>query len=555
MNEHHRTEESTARQAQRRAKDLDTLRSWEYEAERGRKLTDTDRLKAALHLSRAWRAANAKGQRKEAFQDAVFARLKRRRENRSRTTSDTFKLANWVLPRRVDAITPDIVGDYAGRREPLKALEPYLVGVAVAATQCGADPDDWKLDMMRDLSIWTRQVSAPEVAEADDRPSENLSLLVNALCRSLAHRHRLGDVFSAIRSTGCRWEMFDERLVSSADACMRRIESPISPVCEVGVYFEEMFPFPSIPILRIPYLVGDVNFILAPDESLRTHDDAHLSSGDYVATGMPMKEGELFHHYSIPDGSLGCIEMQGHTVFLRELRLAIVPDGHGDFCAAIESRPRLEVTFAAGSRWAGTHVVHGGYEPDVLRGLFYARHDLGGGVWPTIKDENREAWRIRYGKESIGDAPNWLERDPETTGWQFDQDPVGAPGEVSAEPWYLSYTPATPQYLKHWLAQNWSLGEAPGDCPWSRENFEWGIQGARYQRDLPPINALNFPDFSHATWIECGLHNGLIEEALEEAVVRLATQTAGLQRDWQAARDGHVQRLLTRWHTPRDERD
>lgn len=556
MNERNRKEDSTQRQSQQRAEAIRTLRSWEQEAEKnGRRLTGTDRLKAALHLSRAWREANRKGLRKEDFQDAVFNRIKRRRENKTRTQSDTFKLANWILPRKVDAITPNLVSDYAEKRGPLKSLEPYLVGVAVAAMHCGVDPNNWKLDLMRDLSIWTRSVSAPEVAEADDRPAETLSLLLNAVCRSIAHKNKLAGIFAAIRSMGCRWEMFDERLVESAEFCMQSIESPVSPVCEVGVYFEEMFPFPSISLLSVPYLVGTADFRLAPEASLRAHDDANQSQGDYVATGSAMKNDGPFRHYNIPDDAPGQLEVPGGVVFFRELRVTIAPDGHGDFCAAIESRPKVEVSFPEGSPVAGTHIVHAGYEPDILRGLFYARHPQGGSVWPTIKDAEGAAWRLRYANNTFWDQTKWLERAPESAGWQFDPDPLGAPGEAFAEPWYLSYTPATPDYLKHWLTQSWSLGDAKADCPWSRDHFDWGEPDARYDRDLPPLNALNFPNFSHATWVERCLHNGLIEEALQAAVIKLAHQTASLQRDWFSARDAHAQGLLNRWNTPHVEKD
>ena len=554
MYERNRTEESAARQMQLRTEAIKTLRSWEQEAENGRKLSETDRLKAALHLSRAWRDANAKGFRKEDFQDDVFARLKRRRENKTRTHSDTFKLANWILPRKVDAITPSLVQEYARKGEPLKSLEPYLVGIAVAAMRCGVDPDDWKLDLMRDLSIWTRPVSAPDVAQADDRPAETLSLLLNALCRSIAHKNRLGEVFSAIRSMSCRWEMFDERLVASTGPCMELIENPVSPIWDVGSYFEEMFPFPSIPLLRVPYLVGNADFRLAPEDILRPQDEANQSNGGYVATGTPIENGGPFRHYSIPDDAPLQIEVLGRVVFFRELRLTIAPDGHGDFCAAIETRPRVEITFADGSPVSGSHPVHGGYEPDVLRGLFYACHPQGGGVWPTIKDANGRDWRLRYANDSFGDPTKWIERYPETNGWQFEPDPVGAPGEADVEPWYLSYTPATPDYLRHWLTQSWTLGDALADCPWSPKNFDWGDPAGHYNRNLPPLHALNFPNSSHANSVERCLHNGLIEDALQSAVTRLKEETASLQRDWFSARDAHAQGLLNRWHTPDTKR-
>ena len=353
MNERNRTEDSTQRQSQQRAEAIRTLRSWEQEAENGRKLTGSDRLKAALHLSRAWRQANDKGLRKEVFQDDVFARLKRRRENKTRTYSDTFKLANWILPRKVDAITPNLVSEYAEKREPLKSLEPYLVGVAVAAMHCGADPNNWKLDLMRDLSIWTRPVSAPEVAEADDRPAETLSLLLNAVCRSIAHKNKLAGIFAAIRSMGCRWEMFDERLVESAEFCMQSIESPVSPVCEVGVYFEEMFPFPSISLLSVPYLVGTADFRLAPEASLRAHDDANQSQGDYVATGSAMKNDGPFRHYNIPDDAPSQLEVPGGVVFFRELRVTLLLMGTATSALRLNHVPRSRSLSRKARRWQG----------------------------------------------------------------------------------------------------------------------------------------------------------------------------------------------------------
>ena len=275
--------------------------------------------------------------------------------------------------------------------------------------------------------------------------------------------------------------------------------------------------FPSIPLLRVPYLVGDTNFVLAPSETLE------LQKSLFDAPGR--------------------IEATGRLVYLRELRLAIAPDGHGDFCAAIESRPVVEVTFSA-SPVEGIHIVHGGFEPDV-----------GDRGRPTLKDKDGRSWRLRYANNSFWDDTKWVERDPATTGWQFDYDPVGAPGTLNAEPWYLSYTPATPDYVKHWLTRSWSLGDAQADCPWSRDHFYRRESGARYDRDLPPFHALNFPNFSHATSVECCLHNGLIEEALQAAVTRLEHETASVQRYSHSARDSHAQKLLNRWHTPRTEKD
>lgn len=244
---------------------------------------------------------------------------------------------------------------------------------------------------------------------------------------------------------------------------------------------------------------------------------------------------------------LGVVTRLKFSTYSRKLRLP--PRGYKcrSLRAALESRPAVDVTFPEGTLLAGKHRIHGGYEPDVLRGLFYARDPEGGNVWPTIQVEGKK-WRIQCADETFWEAANMVERDPQTTGWQFDADPVEAPGEVWAEPSYISYTPASPDYLRHWLTRSWPLGDTPEGCPWSLGQFVTDPAKVRYERDLPLIRQLNFPDYNTATGIECCLHNGMIEEALQAAITRLKDQTAILQRNLYVDRDIHVGRLLKRWH-------
>lgn len=537
--------------AQKRRAEIVKLRSLENEAVlRGTKVHKWDRLKAAFHLTDAWARAKAAGLRKEDFQDAIIGRLKRPHASRQR-----FILSNWTLRRGEDPTKqPGLEKEYETKTTPQKALEPYLVGVAVAAEYCGADADDWKLAMARDLSIWSRQPGGPDVVPPDERPSETLAVLLNGLCARLAKDNQLDQTFAAIRAMNCHWEMFSERLAATDGACMQRIESPISPILEDNMYFEEMFPFPSIPLLRVPYGAGNAIFTLAPEDDLRAFDSQNLSSDDYFTVGLAFRtespEGAM-RHYNIPDDARGPLHLAGDFTWYREIRLCIVPDGSGRFVSALESRPRMEVRFAREAPFEGQHHVLYGYEIELERGLFYGRGEDGGHLFPTIQTQNGRAWRIKMNSlpESGPQVNEWTERDPQTTGWFFDPDPVSRPGQVSSEPWYLSYTPATPPYLRHWLTQEWRLGNEAAVCPWSRDNFEWGAPEARWDRNLPPINALNFPDFSNATWIECCLHNGLIEEALQASIDRLRAQTMHLQADWHEARERHSNALLRRWNT------
>jgi hypothetical protein len=256
----------------------------------------------------------------------------------------------------------------------------------------------------------------------------------------------------------------------------------------------------------------------------------------------------------------GKVEADGYLVWYREIRLCIVPDGHGDFVGALETRPHLKVRFSQGRAPAGEHEVIGVFDIENL-GDGYTAAD-GSHVDPHIRLEDGSVWNVTYNDLSgNGSRPAaWTERPAKkrnplfdnnpglrSTGWIFDADPILQPGELVGEPWYLSYTPATAPYLRHWLTGDWRLADEPAVCPWDRENFDWHDPQGRWNKDLPPVHELNFPDFSDATWIECCLHNGLIEEALQAKIDRLKEQTGRLQADWHAAREHHTNALLRRW--------
>lgn len=516
------------------------LRSIEQEAQQGFKLGPRDRLLAAFYLTRAWNASNAAGLRKEDFQDQVLAKLTRPHARRQE-----FRLANWILRRGEDPRAEDLRPAYEGRSTPQRALEPYLAGIAVAARHCDADPDQWKLDMMRELSIWGQRKTNLVVQPADDRPAETLAMLISAMCAALGRRNKLQDVFDAISNMNCRWDMFSERLIATDDSCMQRWKGRINGE---GAYFEEMFPFPSVSFLRVPYLCWNTSFVLAPEARMPDDGDDSAASTANLTIGWPTKP--------IAGDAPGRIEVQGQLQWYRDIRLCILPDAHGGYAAGLESRPYIKAALEGESDLGGSRQVIDGFEPSLRRPLFYAKTEAGGPVWPHVVSADGERWRI-YIAEEPEDPESLVEkvwvRDPETTAWQFDPDPVGAPGQVFSEPWYLSYTPATPDYLRHWLTQDWQLGELSGDCIWSRGYHpDWDDPASRWNRDLPPLRELNFPESSNATWVECCLHNGLIEETLQTAIDRLKSQTAELQADWQAGRDRNAQALLDRWHVKQD---
>ncbi len=547
-----------SRRAQLREADLGKLRAIEQKAVRqGLKLHGTlDRLNAASHLTRAWSLAKKNGLRKQDFVESIFHRLQRSHENRQE-----FRLTNWTLLRGEDPKTQDLTAKYKNSNKPQKALEQYLVGVAVAAEHCGEDPDDWKLAMLRDLSIWSRQNEPIEITPPDDRPTETLAILINALCGELARRNKLEDTFEVIRQMSCRWELFSERLVAADSTCMEYTESPIYPVFDDSVEFEEMFPYPSVPLLRIPYGVGKPHvFHVAPEKLLRPLDADYLASGKYLTPGFPATgEYDGKRHYNIPDDAPGLRAVSGELYWIREIRLCIVPDGRGDLTSALESRFRVEVGFDEVGEFGGRHHVIGGYDIALARALFYARDDDGGHVFPHIHTQKGGAWRITIPHLADGSiqVTEWHERYPETTGWVFDPDPVNNPVWSLADPFMLSYTPASPPYLRHWLTQGWSLANEPTNCPWDPCHYFDNATlepNEKWSRNLPPLHGLNFPGRSNATWIESCLHNGLIEQGLQASIENLTAQTARLQADWNTARERHSNALLRRWKSASEAR-
>ncbi|WP_114286452.1 hypothetical protein [Candidatus Halocynthiibacter alkanivorans] len=523
---------------------LEFLEEWSMAAEVGFKLRGDDNLRAGLFLRNAWRRASAAGLRKIDFQDQVFEKLKwghRRRQS--------FKYDNYRILNMFDLVDDCTMAYYREhpRKAPMRGLEPYLVAVGVAAEACGENPDNCKIELLRSLSISRKKSPTAETEKDATREWENLSLLLNSLCREIACGASLGSVLDAIQRMSCRWEMFDAQLVPSDGNCMIDLESPIHPIYEPGVYFEEMFPFPSVELLLVPYMLGEMEFLLAPEDDLRRYDLDHLGTGEFLRPGMGVHSGGSIgprEHYSIPE-TTGQVNLPGIVILYRELRLAVVPDGQGGFAGAIETRPRVVVSFSEETDFAGEHVVHAGYEPDVLRGLFYARTDEGGPVLPTISRADGERWRIHYG-EDMPIVGGFLLQNPKLETWYFEPDPVGRQGFVETETGYLSYTPVTPDYLRYWLGKNWSIGPCHAQIAWGElDATSSGGDGAESDW-VPPLHERSFPRLPIAKAVEHALYSGTLERRLTEVVSDLKRQTARLERAWHAAQDRNIENWIAR---------
>lgn len=533
-----------------RAADVERLDALQQKAvHSGTKLGPRDRLKAAFHLTRAWKQAKIEGLRKEDFQDAVCTRLQRTHSNRRE-----FRLSNWTLRRGEDPSTQDLMKKYEKKSTPQKALEPYLVGISVAAEHCGVDPDDWKIEMARSLSIWSRAQKELDVTPLDDRPAETLAILLNSLCAELGTRNDLAETFEVIDRMSCRWDVFEERLVACEDFHMEELKFMSPPIDAYGTEIDMMFPFPSVPLLRVPYAVGTMEFELASEAMLRPIDEADENRRFAGSLSLPP---DIF-----PENPPGLERAEGDLFFYREIRLAIVPDGRGGFEGNLESRPHVEVEFDENHPFSGRHQIMNGHMID-LDYFFFLATEFGGKYrFPTICANDGTAWRVNFATYPPGSPPQYqlVVRHPGTTAWEFDSDPVRRGDGLMSHSGYVSITPVEAADVRHWFAKGakeWKL-EAPWDGDFGPENVwaqcPWEIADAAGEK-APPLYELNFPDRSYATSIERCLHNGSIEKALQAKIDSLQKQTARLQANWNNARERHSNNLLRRWKSDSETRD
>jgi hypothetical protein len=110
------------------------------------------------------------------------------------------------------------------------------------------------------------------------------------------------------------------------------------------------------------------------------------------------------------------------------------------------------------------------------------------------------------------------------------------------DPWQLTYAAASAAELRRLLSD---IGDADGHSrPWNRDNFATET----YEKELPSSREFYFPMGNAFTDIEACLHNGLIEQALKEAILRLRDSANDLRSRLTEAREAGAQRLLNRWH-------
>lgn len=533
---------------------LRRLRTLEAEAAKGAKLHKTsDRIRAALELTRAWQEAKSRGLAKADFEQAVLDGLSRAHGRRTEFRLNRYNLKrSEVLRLSETGITPQDVGLYTALSEPQKSLDAYLAGLRAAARYCEADPDEWSIDMLSKTSLWAGRPqptagalprdAAPgpngDMSAEPDIPAETLAILFDRLARYLATKNRLPDVMATILEMPCRWDMMEERIVSSPAAPMDRTFARMSPVGST-VYFEEMAPFPSVPLVRVPLISRATTLGLMPVGPVETSDlcEDDAASIFMFSSGMAHVDGNLPALGLPPDAVIERLESR--VTLYREVRLAIAPvDRHG-WSAVMEFRPFLCVDLLNEEGEMLRHRVRNAVDPDLAILQFYAQQEENRLVWPVIErnGEQRRVACLTIHDDTLnrmGTLQSLWAEGMLTPVYA----PLGPP-----EPWYLGYASASATEIRHWLTPEDEMVEQPFARPWRHDEFAPKIYGA----DLPPQSEFYFPLGGAATDVEACLHNGLIEQALQTAIDRIVESSKVLQAELSSARETNAQRLLNRW--------
>ena len=295
----------------------------------------------------------------------------------------------------------------------------------------------------------------------------------------------------------------------------------ISPVGG-GVYFEEMVPFPSIPLARQLVMTRPALLGLMPTVSMSTDD---LGEEDRVRTRNAsfIKDPDAPAHIPGLHDEGDIEQVEGRVTLYNEVRLALAPDTWQRWDVVLECRPYVCVDLPDAEGDLVRHHVDHAVDPFLVHQHFYPMHEDNRVVLPLVERDGK-ALRVAC----LGVAA------PE--GVSSDEDEI-----LSEDPWQLTYAATSAAELRRLLS---GIGEADGhNRPWHQNNFDAEV----YEKDLPSTREFYFPMGDVFTDIEACLHNGLIEQALEEAILRLRDSARDLQSKLMEAREAGAQRLLKRW--------
>ncbi len=497
--------------------DRQRLRAILAEAQRGVTLKERQRFDAALELGKRYNAAirNLKGGRR-AFEGRVIEILIGLGHQ-----TETFDAAKWKMPKGIEQIDASVRSNPKYRSIPQKSMIHYLAAVQAVAEFAGDNVENAQISFLKAARVW-KDEPLPDPAEDKWDAISRLHRMLTAASQGISVQTGLMDVFRRLYSMPLTWRYLEEKLHLGTISNFAGDFSPVdrSPVCDINI--DETFPFPSVPLVRIPIAWGDLSVEIEGGDACAAEPGAPRSDGVFVRHAARVIQYRDIHMAIAPlnDREVGPVLMARGLVGLR------IPP----------SAPNVTMVFGT-LHWSDTLSV----QQEIL-------HD---GGWRRVKLEFApDKDQLQHQIPGPGDDYSW------------ECDPVEYPGVLSSGGDYVVYHRMSVDHLHHWLIGDHALDGEAAISPWSPYDGEpWNElprlvpppaghfwEEAFHDTDGKPLPLLS-PVRTSAWYVEAALHKGWIHQALLVQATELRQQAGNLVVQRRKEAIAAQELLIASWNT------
>jgi hypothetical protein len=457
-------------------------------------LTDDARLRAALFISRLYSQAKAHGHRPKLIESHCGAVAQ---------AGEDFRIHRWMLRQSETEITPELKQRYAGKAEPARKVRLYLRLVAGLAELLAKEPFVLQQEFLAVTGLNSRPLPRdPMLDPAEVQPELRLAHLLRDHAAQMADRLDLARLFQRAERLQAGWSLHDGPVAKLMESEFRF--DPKSPPTFVLWLDDEVPPYPSVKVGRIPYGALAGSFSVVP----------------------------LTDFGAEPSQNREALTLEGSATVYWELYLAIAPNGDMGVGSYLIRNASVDIQLPMGD--AGAMITHTlldahddlwGLQPMEVQGKLWGNQFYDGGWWQVhLADATAGAFSA--------DPALWAScYRPERRGGDLEEYPP------SHDVPNARITPTTAQNIHDWLVEDLSLPPRLGSAaPIPDPNLYGETTVVTWNRGS-----------SLANWVEAALHNGRLDAAFEDWVVRYSASLGDLERGWFDAAQRDEAALRDRW--------
>jgi len=319
------------------------------------------------------------------------------------------------------------------------------------------------------------------------------------------------------------WHYLEQKLYLHPGTYFADDFSPFdsSPIDDINI--DETFPFPSVPLVRIPIAWGDLSI--------------EIEEGDGCVTSEPgasRRDGAFVRH-------------DARVIQYRDVHVAIAPLNDREVGPVLMARGLVGLRIPSSSKRVtmvfGTlnWIDSGTVRKEVL-------HE---GGWRRVK-LYIAPYQDRLDHQAVGPGDDYT--------WECD--PVEYPGLLNSGGSYVVYHRMSIDHLHHWLIGDHALDGEAAICPWSPfEGEPWNerprlipeptghLSEDRFFESDGKLLPLLSPIRTSALYVEAALHKGQIHGALLEQATALRRQAVQLVEHRRMEAIAAQEKLIASWKT------